>query len=69
MRDRPAGNCQSDQRDRLHRMVRGDAKGTTFVVYLANIMRVRGLDDAGQQNKRNADNPEPAGPGGLKALS
>lgn len=69
MRDRSAGNCQSDQRDRLHRMVRGDAERTAFVVYLADAMRVRGLDNAGQQNKRNADNPEPAGPGGLKALS
>jgi len=38
------------------------------VIYLSDRMRVRDLNEAGQQDKRNAENPEPTGPGPLKTL-
>jgi hypothetical protein len=58
----------ADQRNRLHHMVRRVAKGAALVIYLSVGVRVRDLNKPGQQDKRNAEDPEPTGPGPLKAL-
>lgn len=62
------GNRQSYQRRHLYCMVCGNAKRTTFVIYLADGMRVRNLDYASEQNERDADYSEPTCPGMLKTL-
>jgi hypothetical protein len=58
----------ADQRNRLHHMVRRGAKRAALVIYLPGGMRVRDLNKSGQQDKRNAEDPEPTGPGSLKTL-
>lgn len=49
-------------------MVRRVAKRAALVIYLPGGMRVRDLNKSGQQDKRNAEDPEPPGPGSLKTL-
>jgi len=62
------GNGHAGQRNRLHYMVGRVAKRAAFVSDLSDRMRVHGLDKAGQQNKSDAENPEPTGPRPLKTL-
>lgn len=38
------------------------------MICMAMSMRVRDLDESGQQNKRNTQHPKPSGPGFVRAL-
>jgi len=48
---------------RLHYMMRRVAKRAAFVIDLSERMRVHDLNEPGQQDQRNTENPEPSRPG------
>lgn len=61
------GNGHTHQSNRLHHVVRRIAERAA-VIDLSGRMCVRDLDEAGQQDKRDAHDPEQTDPGPLKTL-